>query len=293
MDIYFAKVLEWLEKCKYDGNLDCNWIGLYFQNTTKKSAGPYIGKSLEHLSIEKQYEHLSSAETYLAIPINDIELIITFPYKKEALGTLKAQFATYYKSFPAIKNYLPFNAKDISSDRIILKNLSDSDANDIFEFASNPLVAQFMAWDPHQTIEDSLRMIADAKANYEKGSPIPLGIILKDDPQKKVIGFVGLKVVSARHRIFELVYALGEDYWGKGILVEAAKALIDFSFSHFAINRLQCSCKVENTASARVMEKLGMKYEGILRSYLYLKGEFWDLKMYSLLKSEITNIRKE
>ncbi len=294
MEIYFAKVLEWLEILKKESSLECEWIGVYFKSdyldnieANELVAAPFIGTDLGHLAVEKQREHLQRLGALVAISLKD--------EKGSIIGELliashdndkNFHFSAAIENFPLIKNFLPFRARGLESPRLILKNLEESDAADVFEFASNPNVAHYMAWGAHQTIDDSLRMIKKAQENYDKGWPIPLGIVLKEGSDRKVVGIVGLTVVSARHRNFELVYALGEKYWGKGILVEASKLLIDFSFKHFAMNRLQCSCKEENTQSARVMEKLGMKYEGVLRSFLYLKGEHWNIKMYSQLKNE-------
>lgn len=293
MEIYFAKVLEWLEILKKESSLECEWIGVYFNsdylgNTEANElvAGPFIGDDLGHFSVEKQHEHLQRLGALVAISLKD--------EKGVAIGELliashnkNFQFNSPILNFPLIKNFLPFKVAGLESPRLILKNLDESDAADVFEFASNPNVAHFMSWGAHVSIDDSLRMIKKAQENYNKGWPIPLGIVLKEGSNKKVVGIVGLTVVSARHRNFELVYALGEKYWGKGILVEASKLLIDYSFKHFALNRLQCSCKEENVQSERVMEKLGMKYEGILRSHMYLKGEFWNIKMYSKLKGDL------
>ena len=69
-------------------------------------------------------------------------------------------------------------------------------------------------------------------------------------------------------------------------MTEAVKAAIDFGFSNMPLNRIEARCDLENIASARVLEKVGMKFEGLLRQHIYSKGSYHDMKMYSILKQE-------
>ena len=67
---------------------------------------------------------------------------------------------------------------------------------------------------------------------------------------------------------------------------EAVNAVIEFGFREMLLNRIMARCEVNNIASARVMEKVGMQLEGILRQQLFVKGRYWDLKIYSILREE-------
>ena len=62
-----------------------------------------------------------------------------------------------------------------------------------------------------------------------------------------------------------------------------------FGFRTMELNRIEARCKIENIASARVMEEVGMRFEGILRQHMFAKGTYHDLKIYSILKEEWTN----
>lgn len=79
---------------------------------------------------------------------------------------------------------------------------------------------------------------------------------------------------------------MSQDYWGKGIMSEAAKEVISFGFHNLDLVRIQARCDVENIASARVMEKIGMTYEGTQRKVMFVKGRHRYLKMYSILRDE-------
>lgn len=324
MDVYLAKVLQWIEETKALAPEVCDWIGVYFKesylhqiDSSDLVIGPYIGEVTEHIRIPlnrgfcgmalseertvnvedvtSDSRHIACSlktKSELVIPIANrsgafvAELDIDCNRLKAFSNPLQILFETAVKSFPLMEDYIPFKIRPLETDRLIIRQLVESDVSDIFAYCSNPNVARYVTWEPHQSIKDSEKMISYAQSCYQKGHPEPLGIVLKADPKKRVIGTVGLIAVSPKNKTFELAYALDEAHWGQGILAEASRSVIDFAFKHFALNRLQCRCKVENTQSSRVMEKLGMKYEGTLRASMFNKNVLSDLKMYSILKSE-------
>jgi ribosomal-protein-alanine N-acetyltransferase len=84
----------------------------------------------------------------------------------------------------------------------------------------------------------------------------------------------------------EVGYVLNRRYWGQGYMAEAVRAIVGFGFRELGMNRIQARCDVPNIGSARVMEKAGMSFEGVLRQQLFEKGHYLDIKIYSILKSE-------
>jgi ribosomal-protein-alanine N-acetyltransferase len=119
---------------------------------------------------------------------------------------------------------------------------------------------------------------------YIDGQPSPWGIVYKEN--NKVIGTGGYHLWVKEHGKAEIGYAISARYWNKGVMTEALKEIIKFGFEKMNLNRAEARVYVENTASERVMQKCGMKYEGILRESWFVKGIFQDIKMYSVLKSE-------
>ena len=81
-------------------------------------------------------------------------------------------------------------------------------------------------------------------------------------------------------------YCLNPNFWGYGLATEAALALCQFGFSKLLLHRIFATCRLENVASARVMEKLGMKWEGLLREHVYVRGQWHDSYLYSILVHE-------
>jgi len=175
------------------------------------------------------------------------------------------------------------NFPTLETERLILRKLRLEDAKDVFEYASDPEVSKYVTWEPHKSIEDSINFIKFTHERYEKKEGIIWGIVYREN--NKVIGTCDISPVTKHFRA-EIAYTLARDYWGKGIMTEAVKEVIRFGFEKMNLNRIQAMCIPENIGSYRVMEKVGMKYEGLIREYIYIKGKFQDLKLYSILKRE-------
>jgi ribosomal-protein-alanine N-acetyltransferase len=175
----------------------------------------------------------------------------------------------------------------IETPRLILRALDIDDAVDIFLFSSNPRMTRYTLWNTHETINDSRQFLSDYPVSrYANCEPDPIAIVLKDDPIRSVVGTIGCFWAPKKDAVMELGYNLAEPYWGRGIIVEAATALIDFVFREYAVERIQARVLQGNESSGRVAEKLGMTFEGTLRSFLVVRGERVDVGYYSLLRKE-------
>jgi ribosomal-protein-alanine N-acetyltransferase len=117
---------------------------------------------------------------------------------------------------------------------------------------------------------------------YRDGTGMTWGIVEKGS--SKLIGTCGLHVTPV-HRRAELGYTLSKDYWGQGLMTEAVNVAITFGFHVMQLLRIQAYCAVENISSARVLEKAGMQFEGILHKYVFTKERPWDVKMYAITRS--------
>lgn len=110
--------------------------------------------------------------------------------------------------------------------------------------------------------------------------------------EDEVIGSIGIFRQGNIHRqTAELGYYIAEEYWGKGIMTEAVKQICRYVFEKSDIMRIYAEPFAHNTASCRVLEKAGFQYEGTLRSNAVKNGKVIDMKMYSLLKTEIMEIQ--
>jgi ribosomal-protein-alanine N-acetyltransferase len=171
---------------------------------------------------------------------------------------------------------------DLETDRLVLRQLRADDLEDIFEYASDPEVAKYTSWTAHETIKDTEVFLNYVLDLYKNGEVAPWGVVYVG----KIVGTCGFVGWDLRSSRAEIGYALSREYWGRGLMTEAVGEIISFGFRSMKLNRIQGRCEVENIASARVMEKAGMKFEGLLREHEYSKGRYLDIVIYSVLRSE-------
>lgn len=173
---------------------------------------------------------------------------------------------------------------EIQTNRLILRKMRPTDAEAIFSYASDSEVSRYVIWEAHRSIQDSRAFLDLVLAGYESGGEPNWGIVYKGD--NKFIGTCGFVNHSPEHARAELGYALSTEYRGRGLMPEAVQAMIRFGFQRMGLNRIEARCIAENTASARVMEKAGMTYEGTLREHELIKGSYRDMRRYSILRRE-------
>jgi ribosomal-protein-alanine N-acetyltransferase len=174
---------------------------------------------------------------------------------------------------------------NFETDRLILRKIEINDLEDIFEFSSDPEVAHHMTWEVNKSKEETLNNFINVVIeNYEKGQTGSLAMVHKES--NKVIGTCSFIEWSNEHSNAEIGYVLNRNYWGLGIATEAINELIKFGFETIQLNRIQGRCDIDNIGSEKVMLKVGMCYEGTLRKNEFIKGEFKDTKIFSILKEE-------
>jgi len=176
------------------------------------------------------------------------------------------------------------NLPHLETERLLLRKLCQDDAYDLFAYGRDPEVTKYLLWEPHRTVHDSVQFIEWAIRQYDAGEIAPWGIELKETG--KLIGTSGFYTWTPRHRRAEIGYALARPFWRMGLMTEAVRAILDFGYCVMDLNRVEARCFTANVASARVMEKCGMKFEALLREQELIKGRFEDLNAYAILRRE-------
>lgn len=176
------------------------------------------------------------------------------------------------------------NLHALETERLVLRKITFQDVPDHFEYASDPEVAKYTSWHAHQSTQDSETFIQSVLERYNTQRVAPWGVVYKSN--QKFIGTCGFISWATSDSRAEVAYALSRKYWGQGLTTEAVRTVVAFGFGTMQLNRIQATCEVANVASARVMEKVGMRCEGTLREYTFSKGMYRDLRMYSILRSE-------
>jgi ribosomal-protein-alanine N-acetyltransferase len=170
----------------------------------------------------------------------------------------------------------------LETERLILRKMVLNDAEAVFAYASNSEVSRYTLWETHRSIEDSRAFLEFATQKYENGGEPDWGIVYRGNGC--LVGACGLVNWEAEHARAEVGFVLSREYWGRGLMSEAVRAILRFGFERMNLNRIEARCIAENAASARVMEKAGMFYEGTLRQREYIKEAYRDIKLYAILK---------
>jgi [ribosomal protein S5]-alanine N-acetyltransferase len=170
----------------------------------------------------------------------------------------------------------------LNTDRTILRMINERDENDMFSYCSDEEVSKYTTWYKHNTIEDTRVFINKILEEYRNQQVAPWGI--EDKASGKLIGTCGFVYWNINHSRAELAYALSKEFWNRGYMTEIVKRIFEFGFSKMELIRIEARCLMENLGSARVMEKSGMQYEGILRKQIFAKGSQQDVKIYSIIK---------
>ena len=182
--------------------------------------------------------------------------------------------AAYFASLP-----------ELETSRLVLRPLKMKDAKDIFAYASDPDVARYVLWEPHKTVADTRNYIRYIRALYHRGLPASWAVTLRESGQ--VIGTIGFMWYSDANSAAEVGYSFSKAHWNMGYATEALRAVIDSVFRTLPVNRLEAQHDVRNPASGRVMEKCGMRKEGVLRQRIKNKGEFVDVALWSFLRTDL------
>lgn len=176
------------------------------------------------------------------------------------------------------------NLPVLKTERLVLRRLTLEDAEAVFAYARDPEVVRHLPWQVHLTLADTMTYVNDVLAKQETSQVTAWAVIYK--PEGMVVGSAGYNWWQPEHRRAEIGYVLARRLWGKGLMTEAVREILNFGFSRMELNRIQAMCRAENPASARVMEHCGMKYEGLLRDYYWDKGVPHDFQIYSILERE-------
>ncbi len=177
-----------------------------------------------------------------------------------------------------------FTMPPIETERLVLRRLEMNDAQDIYEYGRDPEVARHVLWEPYETVSECRSYIRTMQRRYRAGEPSSWGIEIKG--AGRVVGTIGYMWYQEEHSSAEVGYSLARDQWNRGLMTEALQAVIAHSFEALHLNRVEAQHELTNPASGRVMEKCGMRYEGVLRERLRNKSRYVDVALYAILRSD-------
>lgn len=173
----------------------------------------------------------------------------------------------------------------LHTERLELRALGMRDVRDLNAYAGDPEVARHTTWDAHLDLEDSRRFLRTVQKMRALGQAVPWGVV--DRSSGRLIGTAGFVWWRPDQRRAEVGYAIARSHWNRGLTTEAMQAIVRFGWQRMELHRIEARCLIENSASERVMQKIGMRFEGILRGQILVKGQFRDVKMYALLRTDL------
>ncbi len=175
--------------------------------------------------------------------------------------------------------------KTLETDRLILRRFMVEDAECFFRnVTSDPEVNRFLTWPLDNSVEDTKELLTGWVERYEKPERYCWAIVLK--VTEVVIGTIAAPTVKNRIEAVEVTYCIGSKWWGKGIVPEALQAVMKYLFVEVQANRIEAGFDSNNPNSGRVMEKVGMRREGIMRQAGRNNQGLFDLVFYAILRED-------
>lgn len=177
----------------------------------------------------------------------------------------------------------------LKTKRLILRPMTPEDALPVQRLAGDRAIARTTLSIPHPyNIEMARTWIETQRLKYKAGKLVNFAIVHQQEDT--LLGVIGL-TLTPTHDHAELGYWIGKPYWGQGYATEAAAAVLRFGFETLRLHRIHAAFMAHNPASGRVMEKIGMVYEGTLRQHLKKWCHFYDVVKYGILKSDYDTLR--
>lgn len=180
-------------------------------------------------------------------------------------------------------SFLPF--KNLESERLLLRQMSPDDFNEVFEIRSNPVLMKYIPRPMLKKKEEALELISTINNKIIENEGINWAITLK--PNNKLLGYIGHYKIKWDHFRSEIGYMILPEAQGKGIVSEAIAMIVQYGFHEMGMHSIEAIIDPENTASAKVLEKNGFKKEAHFREDCFFEGKFYDSVIYSILKSDL------
>lgn len=172
----------------------------------------------------------------------------------------------------------------LESERLMYREVTPEDIEDIFKIYSDPEVAKYDWYKPIATKDDALSIINRYRREFQDKEEITWGVERKSD--NKIIGYCCLGTFSDDSIRSEIGYGFNRNAWNKGYATEAIKVLVKFGFESMRFNRIEATVTLGNDASVKALKKANFLQEGIVRERTIMKGKFEDDVILAILRKD-------
>ncbi|MYC29416.1 MAG: GNAT family N-acetyltransferase [Chloroflexi bacterium] len=176
----------------------------------------------------------------------------------------------------------------LETPRLLMREFVESDWPAVLAYQRDPRYLRYYPW--YDRTEADARAFVGRFLEWQEEMPrrrFQLALALKSD--NTLIGNCGIRRKCGNEWEADLGYELSSQHWGNGYATEAAAALVAFGYRQLGLERISSWCIADNSASSRVLERLGFRQEGRLRRNEFFKGRWWDTLLYALLRDEWEN----
>jgi RimJ/RimL family protein N-acetyltransferase len=173
----------------------------------------------------------------------------------------------------------------LTTERLVLREFTLSDWSATNAYESDPEVVRYETFGPYSPEESRdyiRRMLRESRKSPRE--IYDLALVLRATDQ--LIGRCGLRISDPNAREGVLWYIVNRSYWGQGYATEAARAMLGYGFAELRLHRVWADADPANTASIRVLEKVGMRLEAHFRENAWIKGAWVDSLIFAILDRE-------
>jgi RimJ/RimL family protein N-acetyltransferase len=178
----------------------------------------------------------------------------------------------------------------LATRRLSLRDYTMADVPSVYAYVQDPAYWQYQraeAPKPEQ-LESLIQLVVQSQETPQRLAYF-LAAVRKDTGE--IVGEAVLKLTNPTERQGEIGFGVAPKFWKQGFGSEIAAAVLETAFSHFKLHRVAALCSPDNKGSIRIMQKLGMAREGLLRDVHFGRGKWWSTVIYSLLDHEYAKIK--
>ncbi len=173
--------------------------------------------------------------------------------------------------------------RTLATDRLLLRDFTAGDVEAVHAYAADPQVCRYMEWGPN-TLEQTHEFVDQmvAAASQPERAAINWAVTVGG----ALVGTCMVSVTSVQHRRGEVGYVVAREHWGRGYATEAASAVLAFAWRELGLHRVEATCRPGNLGSQRVLRKLGMQQEGVMRSHMLIRGVREDSLLFAVVAGD-------
>ncbi len=176
------------------------------------------------------------------------------------------------------------NIPTLKTERLSLRAMHPIDAEDMYDYACRREVTEFLLWEPHPSVAYTKQYLGYIQSRYALGDFYDWAVIERES--RRMIGTCGFTRIDTVNNMAEIGYVLNPDFWGRGYATEMVQKIIEFAFSELGVHRIEARFMEGNRASLRVMEKLGMTFEGYHKDAIFAKGKYRTVGYCATVREE-------